>query len=101
MILMSEFPCTHLLARCSDFNTSESPYPEVRASVSSIDDPSMPVNTFRVYVFTLFVWLELTLFLSWFLGMFFVLATSGLNEIFGLRCGYLSFLYWFYKLNHD
>jgi len=51
-----------------DFD-DESPYPEVRASVSSIDDPTMPVNTFRV----------------WFLGMFFVLLTSGLNEIFGLR----------------
>lgn len=30
--------------------SSESPYPEVRASVSSVDDPLMPVNTFRVYV---------------------------------------------------
>lgn len=26
----------------------ESPYPEVRAAVSNTDDPSMPVNTFRM-----------------------------------------------------
>jgi len=26
----------------------DSPYPEVRASVSNTDDPNMPVNTFRV-----------------------------------------------------
>lgn len=64
MILTSEFTCAHLLARCSDFNTSESPYPEVRASVSSIDDPSMPVNTFRLYVLALAFRLELTLDLS-------------------------------------
>lgn len=52
MILMSKFACVYLLAHFSDFNISESPYPEVRASVSNIDDPSMPVNTFRVYVFS-------------------------------------------------
>jgi hypothetical protein len=52
----------------------ESPYPEVRASVSSVDDPLMPVNTFRV----------------WFLGLFFVLISSGLNQIFALRSGYIS-----------
>jgi hypothetical protein len=28
--------------------SSESPYPEVRAAVSSVDDPAMPVNTFRM-----------------------------------------------------
>lgn len=33
-----------------DILSSESPYPEVRAAVSSVDDPSMPVNTFRMYV---------------------------------------------------
>ncbi|KAF8168231.1 OPT oligopeptide transporter [Crassisporium funariophilum] len=51
-----------------DFD-DESPYPEVRAAVSSVDDPSMPVNTFRM----------------WFLGIIFVLLTSGLNQIFALR----------------
>jgi hypothetical protein len=49
---------------------SESPYLEVRAAVSSVDDPLMPVNTFRV----------------WFLGIFFVLLTSGLNQVLVLRC---------------
>ena len=28
--------------------SSESPYPEVRAAVSSVDDPTIPVNTFRM-----------------------------------------------------
>ena len=56
----SEFTCTQLFLR-SDFNISESPYPEVRASVSSIDDPLMPVNTFRVYVLSSSFWLGLTL----------------------------------------
>jgi hypothetical protein len=27
---------------------SESPYPEVRAAVATVDDPFMPVNTFRM-----------------------------------------------------
>jgi len=30
--------------------SSESPYPEVRAAISSVDDPTMPVNTFRMCV---------------------------------------------------
>jgi OPT family oligopeptide transporter len=50
--------------------SSESPYPEVRASVSSIDDPSMPVNTFRM----------------WFLGLLYTVLISGMNQLFGLRC---------------
>jgi hypothetical protein len=29
---------------------SESPYSEVRAAVSNVDDPSMPCNTFRMFV---------------------------------------------------
>ncbi|KAF9458343.1 glutathione transporter [Collybia nuda] len=51
-----------------DFD-DESPYPEVRAAVSSIDDPLMPVNTFRM----------------WFLGIFFTIAVSGLNQLFSMR----------------
>ncbi|KAG6371674.1 OPT oligopeptide transporter [Boletus reticuloceps] len=47
----------------------ESPYPEVRAAVSSVDDTTMPVNTFR----------------TWFLGLFYALALSALNQIFSLR----------------
>ncbi|KAG6814032.1 hypothetical protein H0H92_003882 [Tricholoma furcatifolium] len=47
----------------------ESPYPEVRAAVASVDDPSMPVNTFRM----------------WFLGLFFTIAVSFTNQLFSLR----------------
>ncbi|KAH7915147.1 OPT oligopeptide transporter [Hygrophoropsis aurantiaca] len=47
----------------------ESPYPEVRAAVSSIDDPTMPVNTFRM----------------WFLGLFYTILVSGINQIFSMR----------------
>ncbi|KAL8276920.1 hypothetical protein RQP46_010648 [Phenoliferia psychrophenolica] len=32
----------------------DSPYPEVRAVVSNVDDPDMPVNTFRVWVIGIF-----------------------------------------------
>jgi hypothetical protein len=49
---------------------SESPYPEVRASVSSIDDTTMPVNTFRM----------------WFLGLVYIVVLSGLNQFFSFRC---------------
>ncbi|KAF9015044.1 OPT oligopeptide transporter protein-domain-containing protein [Cyathus striatus] len=51
-----------------DFD-DESPYPEVRAAVSSIDDPLMPVNTFRM----------------WFLGLLFSILVCGLNQVFALR----------------
>lgn len=33
----------------------DSPYPEVRASVSNIDDPDMPVLTFRMWIVGLFL----------------------------------------------
>jgi len=32
-----------------DYADEDSPFPEVRASVSNIDDPSIPANTFRVW----------------------------------------------------
>ncbi|KAF6766105.1 glutathione transporter [Ephemerocybe angulata] len=51
-----------------DFD-DESPYPEVRAAVSSVDDPLMPVNTFRM----------------WFLGLFFVFAITFINQILAMR----------------
>ncbi|EIN13377.1 OPT oligopeptide transporter [Punctularia strigosozonata HHB-11173 SS5] len=51
-----------------DYN-DESPYAEVRAAVSNIDDPSMPVSTFRM----------------WVLGIFYTILISGLNQFFGLR----------------
>ncbi|KAJ7042685.1 OPT oligopeptide transporter [Mycena alexandri] len=47
----------------------ESPYPEVRAAVSSVDDPLMPVNTFRM----------------WFLGIFLTVLMAGLNQVFEYR----------------
>ncbi|KAF8898456.1 OPT oligopeptide transporter [Infundibulicybe gibba] len=51
-----------------DFD-DESPYPEVRAAVSSIDDPLMPVNTFRM----------------WILGIFFSIFVPGINQMLSLR----------------
>ncbi|TFK76761.1 OPT oligopeptide transporter [Pluteus cervinus] len=51
-----------------DFD-DESPYPEVRAAVASVDDPTMPVNTFRM----------------WFLGLLFTFVVSFMNQLFGMR----------------
>ena len=42
----------------------------MQASVSSVDDPLMPVNTFRM----------------WFLGILFSLLTSGANQVLYMRC---------------
>lgn len=47
----------------------DSPYVEVRAAVSNVDDPSMPVNTFR----------------AWFLGTIAVIVVPGLNQFLYLR----------------
>ncbi|GAA5828625.1 hypothetical protein JCM11251_000877 [Rhodosporidiobolus azoricus] len=47
----------------------DSPYPEVRASVSNLDDPEMPVLTFR----------------SWTIGLLFCIVISALNCFFSLR----------------
>ncbi|WWC88117.1 OPT family small oligopeptide transporter [Kwoniella dendrophila CBS 6074] len=47
----------------------DSPYPEVRASVSNIDDPDMPALTLR----------------AWFLGILFVILGSGINTFFVFR----------------
>ncbi|KAJ7071443.1 OPT oligopeptide transporter protein-domain-containing protein [Mycena amicta] len=47
----------------------ESPYPEVRAAVSSVDDPLMPVNTFRM----------------WFLGVLLTVLLAGINQVFEFR----------------
>lgn len=51
-IEFDESVCIHCLT-VSQPLYSESPYPEVRAAVSSVDDPSMPVNTFRMFVLCL------------------------------------------------
>ncbi|KAL8277639.1 hypothetical protein RQP46_009912 [Phenoliferia psychrophenolica] len=41
----------------------QSPYPEVRAVVSHLDDPTLPSSTFRV----------------WFIGLFFTIVGTGIN----------------------
>ncbi|EJT97990.1 OPT oligopeptide transporter [Dacryopinax primogenitus] len=60
-----------------DFDTPElnieldddSPYPEVRATVSNTDDPMMPTNTFRM----------------WFLGILSTAILSIVNQFFSMR----------------
>lgn len=47
----------------------DSPYPEVQASVSNVDDPEMPVLTFR----------------TWSIGLLFCIVISALNCFFYLR----------------
>ncbi|CAE6432709.1 unnamed protein product [Rhizoctonia solani] len=47
----------------------DSPYPEVRASVSNIDDPEMPALTFRV----------------WLIGTFMCMLAAGANTFFNFR----------------
>ncbi|KDQ54878.1 hypothetical protein JAAARDRAFT_37990 [Jaapia argillacea MUCL 33604] len=47
----------------------ESPYPEVRAAVASVDDPTMPVSTVRM----------------WFLGVIYTILIVGLNQFFSFR----------------
>lgn len=52
-----------------DLNEDTSPYPEVRAVVPETDDPSIPVNTLRM----------------WILGTIWVLIGAGVNQFFSLR----------------
>ncbi|EPQ31325.1 uncharacterized protein PFL1_01509 [Pseudozyma flocculosa PF-1] len=47
----------------------DSPYPEVRAAVSNVDDHTMPVMTFR----------------TWVLGMLFTIVIPGLNQLLSYR----------------
>jgi OPT family small oligopeptide transporter len=47
----------------------DSPYAEVRCAVANTDDPSMPINTFRM----------------WFLGLLYTIVISGLNQFFVMR----------------
>ncbi|RDW59914.1 putative isp4 protein-2 [Coleophoma cylindrospora] len=49
--------------------SDNSPYPEVRANVSNVDDTELPVNTFRM----------------WFLGIVFTMLGSGINQFFSMR----------------
>ncbi|KAJ7584137.1 OPT oligopeptide transporter, partial [Mycena floridula] len=50
-------------------SNSESPYPEVRAAVSSVDDTSIPVNTFRM----------------WVIGIFMSVVVSSFNQVFSMK----------------
>ncbi|KAK8865665.1 OPT family small oligopeptide transporter [Kwoniella newhampshirensis] len=52
-----------------DMVEEDSPYPEVRVSVSNIDDPEMPALTLR----------------AWVLGLFFTVIASGANTFFHFR----------------
>ncbi|KAK4495351.1 hypothetical protein PRZ48_013682 [Zasmidium cellare] len=52
-----------------DVEDDTSPYPEVRAVVPETDDPSIPVNTLRM----------------WILGTIWVLIGAGVNQFFSLR----------------
>ena len=47
----------------------DSPYEEVRASVSNMDDPDMPVLTFRM----------------WFIGIFLTVGSAAINTFFNFR----------------
>ncbi|EME80071.1 uncharacterized protein MYCFIDRAFT_204443 [Pseudocercospora fijiensis CIRAD86] len=49
--------------------SDNSPYPEVRANVPNTDDPTLPVNTLRM----------------WFLGCAFALIGSGINSFFSVH----------------
>ncbi|KIJ45258.1 hypothetical protein M422DRAFT_207611 [Sphaerobolus stellatus SS14] len=53
----------------ADEEVDESPYPEVRASVPSVDDPSIPCNTFR----------------TWSIGLVLSILIAGLNQFFSTR----------------
>lgn len=50
-------------------DSDNSPFPEVRANVPNTDDPSLPVNTVRM----------------WFLGIVFTMIGSGINQFFSMR----------------
>ncbi|KAJ1022373.1 hypothetical protein NDA13_005282 [Ustilago tritici] len=56
-------------AQIEDDLEEDSPYPEVRAAVSNVDDPSMPVMTFR----------------TWVLGMLFTIVIPGVNQLLSYR----------------
>jgi len=57
-------------AMMEDYEDEEdSPYEEVRASVSNMDDPEMPVLTFRM----------------WFIGLFLTIGSAAVNTFFNFR----------------
>lgn len=58
-----------LEAKLEHLFEDDSPYPEVRASVSNVDDPHMPYNTFRL----------------WLLGLIVIIVVPGLNQLLNMR----------------
>jgi len=52
-----------------DIDSDNSPLPEVRANVPNVDDPSMPVNTLRM----------------WVIGVLFTIIGTGINQFFSMR----------------
>ena len=52
-----------------DIDEEDSPYPEVRASVSNVDDPEMPALTFRM----------------WIIGLVLCMIGSAMNVFFNFR----------------
>ena len=52
-----------------DEDAEDSPFPEVRASVSNTDDPDMPALTFR----------------TWFVGLTLCMVGAGVNMFFNFR----------------
>ena len=48
---------------------NDSPYPEVRSAVANYDDPSIPVSTFRAWIF----------------GLTWAIVIPGVNQFFYLR----------------
>jgi hypothetical protein len=53
----------------SSYDDEDSPYPEVRASVSNIDDPDMPTTTVRM----------------WVIGLFLTMVGASVNTFFNFR----------------
>jgi len=88
LAVLSRFLFTHVVS------IRDSPYPEVRAAVSNTDDPTMPVNTFRVYVSSFSD--EIAVHGShcrWLLGMLVSAIIPAFNTVIMLRC--TSFLHLF------
>lgn len=56
-----------------DLLLNDSPYPEVRAVVDPVDDPTISANTFR----------------AWFIGMLLTIVFTGVNQLFTLRYPYI------------
>jgi OPT family oligopeptide transporter len=63
----------------------DSPYPEVRASVSNIDDPDMPALTIRMWFVGLFLCMTSRFVLFFFFDVLFIYHCSAVNVFFNFR----------------